>query len=117
MANCLFRKFALPQPSSLRATCLRPLEASTEAYGPLCCPLAATQPNPLTTVNTKREYLLSEPQAVAILAALKLLDPGRVSQMLPETKGELSLAYHRLTGALSGNLNGPHTNEGARGLI
>jgi hypothetical protein len=68
-------------------------------------------------MNTHAEYVLTEPQAVAILAALKLLDPGKVAQMLPETKGELSLAYHRLTGALARNLNGPHTNEGARGLI
>jgi hypothetical protein len=67
-------------------------------------------------MNTRSEYVLSEPQAAAILAALKLLDSDKVAQMLPETKGELSLAYHRLTGALSRNLNGSHTNENARGL-
>ena len=65
------------------------------------------RPNPM---NTRTEYVLSEPQAVAILAALKLLDSGKVAQMLPDTRGELSQAYHRLNGALSRNLYGPHTN-------
>jgi hypothetical protein len=65
-------------------------------------------------MNTRTEYVLSEPQAVAILAALKLLDSGKVAQMLPDTRSELSQAYHRLTGALSRNLNGPHTAEVGR---
>ena len=68
-------------------------------------------------MQTHTEYTLSEPQAVAILAALKLLDKSKVAEMLPETKGELSLAYHRLTGAVARNLNGPHTNAGIRGNI
>ena len=66
---------------------------------------------------TRTEYLLSEPQAVAVLAALKLLDSGKVASMLPDTRNELSRAYHRLNGALSRNLYGPHTNSEARGLI
>ena len=68
-------------------------------------------------MDTRAEYILSEPQAVAILAALKLLDSTKVADMLPETRGELSTAYHRLSGALSRNLNGPHSNTGARGII
>ena len=65
-------------------------------------------------MNTRTEYLLSEPQAVAVLAALKLLDSGKVASMLPDTRSELSRAYHRLNGALSRNLNGPHTAEEGR---
>lgn len=68
-------------------------------------------------MTTRTEYILSEPQAVAILAALKLLDSSKVAAMLPETKSELSLAYHRLNGALSRNLYGPHTNPESRGII
>lgn len=45
-------------------------------------------------------YELSEPQAVAILAALKLLKPEQVKELSPETKSELSIAYHRLNGAV-----------------
>lgn len=54
----------------------------------------------------KVTYELTEPQAVAILAALKLLEPGKVTNGLcEETRGNLSMAYHRLRGALSRSLN------------
>jgi hypothetical protein len=66
-------------------------------------------------MQTRREYVLSEPQAVAILAALKLLDSGKVAQMLPDTRSELSQAYHRLSGAVALNLNGSHANLEAIG--
>ena len=56
-------------------------------------------------MNIIVSYELSESQAVAILAALKLLQPEQVERLLPETKSELSLAYHRLSGALSRSLN------------
>jgi len=65
-------------------------------------------------MQTRTEYILSEPQAVAILAALKLLDSSKVVQLLPDTRSELSQAYHRLNGALSSNLHGPHTAEVGR---
>lgn len=68
-------------------------------------------------MQIRTEYILSEPQAVAILAALKLLDSSKVAAMLPETKGELSLAYHRLTGAVARNFNGPHTSTNTRGIV
>ena len=58
-------------------------------------------------METRTEYILSEPQAAAILAALKLLDSGKVAQLLPDTRNELSQAYHRLNGALCRNLYGP----------
>lgn len=50
-------------------------------------------------------YELTEPQAVAILAALKLLEPGKVSTLNQETKDNLSMAYHRLRGKLTRSLN------------
>ena len=65
-------------------------------------------------METRTEYILSQPQAVAILAALKCLDSGKVAQLLPDTRDELSLAYHRLNGALSRSLHGPHTAEEGR---
>ena len=68
-------------------------------------------------MNTRTEYLLSEPQAVAVLAALKLLDSRKVAEMLPDTRSELRQACHRLSGALSSNLYGPHTNPEARGMV
>ena len=56
-------------------------------------------------------YELSEPQVVAILAALKLLEPGKVSTLSEETRGNLSLAYHRLRGKLTRSLqNGMSEN-------
>ena len=65
-------------------------------------------------MQTRTEYILSEPQATAILAALKLMDSGKIAQLLPDTRAELSMAYHRLNGALSRNLHGPHTAEVGR---
>jgi hypothetical protein len=50
-------------------------------------------------------YELTEPQAVAILAALKLLEPSKVSTLNQETKDNLSMAYHRLRGKLTRSLN------------
>jgi hypothetical protein len=56
-------------------------------------------------------YELTEPQAVAILAALKLLEPSKVSTLNEETKGNLSMAYHRLRGKLTRSLqNGMSEN-------
>jgi hypothetical protein len=56
-------------------------------------------------------YELSEPQAVALLAALKQLKPEQVSALLPETRDNLSMAYHRLNGALVRSLYGPSANQ------
>lgn len=50
-------------------------------------------------------YELTEPQAVAILAALKLLEPNKVSTLNQETKDNLSMAYHRLRGKLTRSLH------------
>lgn len=58
--------------------------------------------SPLETMEI--EYKLSEPQAIAILAALKLIPPESVRDLLPETQGNLSRAYHRLNGALCRSL-------------
>lgn len=49
-------------------------------------------------------YELSEPQAIALLAALKQLKPEQVRTLLPETRDNLSMAYHRLNGALARSL-------------
>lgn len=68
-------------------------------------------------MTTRTEYVLSEPQVVAILAALKILNHSKLTEMLPETKSDLSMAYHRLNGALHRNLYGPHTNPESRGII
>jgi len=57
-------------------------------------------------MNTSVTYHLSEPQAAAILAALRKLSPGAVAELLPETRSELSSAYHRLRGALTRSSQG-----------
>ena len=49
-------------------------------------------------------FQLSEPQATAVLAALQLLKPEQVKELLPDTQSELSSAYHRLRGALTRSL-------------
>lgn len=49
-------------------------------------------------------FELSEVQAIAILAALKKLEPGAVKQLLPETQANLSIAYHRLNGQVCRSL-------------
>ena len=51
-------------------------------------------------------YELSEPQVVAILAAIKQLQPEQVAAFSDETKDNLSLAYHRLRGRLTASLHG-----------
>ena len=56
-------------------------------------------------------YRLSEPQAVAIVAALKLLDAEQVDELCEETKSNLSIAYHRLNGALTRSLHGPQAHH------
>lgn len=49
-------------------------------------------------------YELNEPQAIAVLACLKKLTAGQVDSLSPEAKTNLSLAYHRLNGAVARSL-------------
>ena len=62
-------------------------------------------------------YRLSEPQAVAILAALKCLTPDQVNTLTEEGRSNLSIAYHRLNGAVVCSLYESHTNPEARGIV
>ena len=49
-------------------------------------------------------YQLSEPQATAVIAAVRLLKPEQVEELLPDTQSELFNAYHRLRGELTRSL-------------
>lgn len=60
-------------------------------------------------------YHLSEPQAVAILAAFKRLTPEQVATLSTETRDNLSIAYHRLNGALVRSLQ--NGDPEIRGII
>lgn len=49
-------------------------------------------------------FEVSEPQASALLAVLNQLTPEQMASLLPETRENLTAAYHRIRSELSRSL-------------